>query len=67
MFYVGEYFGCRFRKAGDLPGRDRVNKLFRYAVAGLVNILAHKANDGEEFMFPVILPHELQDIEPVLR
>src|SRR3990172_346244 len=62
-----DHFLAGVRKAGDLPGLDRINKLFCYAVTRLVNILANKANDGEKFMFPVILPHELQDIEPVFR
>jgi hypothetical protein len=62
-----DHFLAGVRQPGDFPGFDRVHKLFFYAVAGLMNILAHKAHDGEEMMFPVILPHELQDVELVFR
>ena len=62
-----DHFLAGVRQSGDLPGLDRVNKLFRYTVLGLVDILAHKSNDGKEIMLPVILPHEPQDIQPVFR
>ena len=39
MFDVGEYFGCGFRKPGDLPDLDRVDELFIQAVFRLIVVI----------------------------
>ena len=62
-----DHFLAGVRQTGDLPGRDRIDKFVRDAVTGLVDILAHVTHDREEFMFFIVLSHELQDVELVLR
>ncbi len=65
--FESDHFFSGVRQAGDLPRSDGIDKLFRYAVIGLVDIFAHIPHDGEERMLQVILPHELKDIETAFR
>ena len=63
---VGENLGCGFRKAGDLPGLDRIDELFVQQSSRLMHILADRLDDGKRVEFFVVVPHEPQDGHPFL-
>lgn len=54
------------RKPGNLPGNDRLHKLFYYTVPGLADIFAYETQDGEKIVFLIIPAHKLQDVHPIL-
>jgi hypothetical protein len=60
---VGEDFGCGLGETGDLPGLNRIEKLLAQTIFQLMYVFANRRHDRKRVEFPIILPHEKENVQ----